>query len=68
MKVIIDRFEGRFAVAEYTDDSGKEQFAEIARVLVPSAKEGDTVDVSIDQEDTKKRADRIKKLMDDLFE
>lgn len=63
MKVIIDRFEGEYAIVEV--EEGK--FAVLSKVLVPNAKEGDVIKIIIDEEETKKRSDNIKNLMDDLF-
>lgn len=63
MKVIIDRFEGEYAIVEV--EEGK--FAVLSKVLVPNAKEGDVIKIMIDEEETKKRSDNIKNLMDDLF-
>ena len=52
MKVIIDRFEGKFAVIELEDGS----FANMPKVLVPiAAKEGSVLLIEIDQEETQKR-------------
>ena len=64
MQVIIDRFEGEYAVVEI--DS--ENFVNLPKVLVPDAHEGDVVDIIINSEETQKRSEKIKNLMDDLFE
>lgn len=61
MKVVIDRFEGDFAVAEI--DEGN--FANIARKLIPTAKEGDTVTIEVYRDE--ERLERIKNLADELF-
>ena len=66
MKVIIDRFEGNFAVLELEN----KQTANIDKKLIPGeAKEGTalTLDISIDSEETEKRHKRISGLMKDLF-
>lgn len=63
MKVIIDRFEGEFAVVEI--DNGK--FANLPKILVPDAKEGDVIEISVDRNETQSRKKKINKLMDDLF-
>lgn len=63
MQVIIDRFEGEYAIVEIKE--GK--FVSIPKVLVPSAHEGDVIDILINLEETKKRKNKIKNLMDDLF-
>jgi tRNA A58 N-methylase Trm61 len=65
--LIIDRFEGRFAVVEY--ESGK--VFNLPRYLLPTeAKEGDVInlDISIDHEETAKRKLKTQSLMDELFE
>ena len=64
-KLIIDRFEGSWAVVEYNGE-----IFDIPRSLLPpEAKAGDTLTVSfrMDHEDTAERRKRIEKLMDDLF-
>ncbi|MDD4715661.1 MAG: DUF3006 domain-containing protein [Oscillospiraceae bacterium] len=65
MKLIIDRFEGNFAVAELEN----QQFVSLPRQAIPSqAKEGDVLSVEIDHAETQKRAETIKKLMDQVWE
>ncbi len=65
MKIIIDRFEGSFAVVELSDMT----FADMPVSLVPEgAKEGDVLSIKIDKEETENRRKRIEKLMDDLWE
>lgn len=50
LKVIIDRFEGEFAVVELEDKS----FIDMPIELVPEgAKEGDILEIQINQEETK---------------
>lgn len=52
MKVIIDRFEGNFAVVELEDKT----FANLPFLLSPTgAKEGDVISISIDKEETERR-------------
>ena len=64
MKVIIDRFEGEFAVVEI--DAGK--FANLPRVLLPEdAKEGATIVISVDREETVAREQKIEGMMSRLF-
>lgn len=43
MRIIIDRFEGKFAVCELPDGS----FAEIDRAFFDSAKEGDVFELTL---------------------
>ena len=64
MKVIIDRFEGDYAVVEI--DKGK--FVNLPKELVPDAKEGDIVIIRVDHEETNKRKEHVKDLMNQLFE
>ena len=63
MKIIIDRFEGEFAVVELPDQAT----VNIPRVLLPGAKEGDVVNIEIDRGETDERTKRIKKLMNEVF-
>ena len=64
MKVIIDRFEGDFAVVETCDKS----MVNLPKSLVPGSREGDVISIIIDEEETKKRKDNIQKMMNDLWE
>ena len=69
MKVIIDRFEGDFAVCEKED----RQMLDIERHKIPSsAKEGDVLDITNDQitidfKETEKRRKEIEELTKDLW-
>lgn len=63
MKVILDRFEGNFAVVELEDLST----ADLPRILIPGAKEGDVIDISIDHDETDRRARHISELMKQVF-
>ena len=63
MKIIIDRFEGEFAVAELPDGGT----ANIPRVLVPDAKEGDAVSIEVDRDETARRQKRVRSLMDEVW-
>ncbi len=64
MIVVIDRFEGNFAVVE-TDDGS---IVNIPKILVPDAKEGDAVRIEVDEEETMRRSKEIADLMEGLFE
>lgn len=64
MKVIIDRFEGNYAVVEI--DVGK--FVNIPKVLLPNAKEGDVIKIEKDKKETKSRKKNIQKLINEVFE
>jgi len=69
MKVIIDRFEGDFAVCEKED----RKMIDIERNKVPStAKEGDVLNIindriTIDHDETEKRKKEIEELTKDLW-
>lgn len=70
-KLIIDRFEGDYAICERADKTK----IDILRKNMPSTlKEGDCIilnedqSITFDEEETKAREKRIKSLMDSLFE
>lgn len=69
MVLVIDRFEGDFAVCE--DDSCK--MHNIARSTIPKeAKEGDVIvvegdNITIDEAETKKRKAEIEELTEDMW-
>lgn len=65
MRVIIDRFEGDYAVVELEDRST----ANLPRSLVPpGAKEGDVLVIEIDRNATEERRKRIQRLMEELWQ
>lgn len=70
MKVIIDRFEGEYAVCEKEDL----EMIDIEIKRLPAyAKEGDVLiiendDIKIDSSETNKRKKRIETLIDELWE
>ncbi len=64
MKVIVDRFEGDYAVVELPDQT----MADLPKRLIPGAKEGDVIEISIDDSTRKEREARIGKLTEELFE
>lgn len=65
MKVVVDRFEGEFAIVEMAD----KQIVNMPRVLLPKLiNEGDVIDISIDEEETDRRSERIKKLAEEVCE
>ncbi len=65
MKVIIDRFEGQYAVVEM--DSG--DLVSVPRVILPNlADEGDIITIEIDEEATDQRRRRIEEMMNNLLE
>ena len=64
MKIIIDRFEGAFAVVETED----KQMINLSQKLIPTdAKEGTVLSILIDQEETIARSKEVSKLLDQLF-
>jgi len=65
MKVIIDRFEGNFAVVELPDKTT----VNMPKKIIPEeAKEGDVLCIEIDKAETSNRKERIEKLMNQLWE
>ncbi len=63
MKVIIDRFEGPFAVVEIEEG----RFANIPVGLIPGAKEGDIVSIEILKDETLERKKKLDKRLKNLF-
>ncbi|MGH4118936.1 DUF3006 domain-containing protein [Clostridium sp.] len=69
MKVIIDRFEGNFAVCEKED----KQMLDIEKSKIPNtAKEGDVLNIdngmiTVEVEETEKRKKEIEELTKDLW-
>ena len=63
MEVIVDRIEGEYVVVEMPDG----QMVNLAKKLVPKAKEGDVISIKIDNTKTEKREKHIKELMADVF-
>lgn len=64
--LIIDRFEGEWAVIEFGD-----KIFDIPRALLPKeAREGDVIQISIsiDNYATKDREEAVRKLAEELFE
>jgi len=64
MQIIIDRFEGEFAIVELSDKT----IVKIPKILVPDALEGDIIDITINKNETKNRKNQIVNLIDDIFE
>lgn len=64
MKFIIDRFEGDFAVVELDN----KQIIDVPKILLPeNAKEGDILNISIDEKATEIRRKRIQDKFNSLF-
>lgn len=62
MQVVVDRIEGDYLVLELEDGN----IIDVKKELIPNAKEGDIIDISINEE-AKERCKEVEKLMDDLF-
>ncbi len=63
MKVIVDRIENDFCVVELKNGT----FCNLPLLLVPSAKEGDVIEIKILNDETDIRKKNIKKLVDKVF-
>jgi len=65
IRVIVDRLEGPFAVVELPDGS----MQNIPTAILPQGvKEGDVVDILINHQATKDRAQEIQRLQKELWE
>lgn len=64
MKVIVDRFEGDYAIVEIEIGN----YVNIPRVLIPNAQEGDIIKIEIEQIETEERKKHIQNLMNNVFE
>ncbi|ADQ47188.1 hypothetical protein Calkro_2367 [Caldicellulosiruptor kronotskyensis 2002] len=64
-KVLIDRFEGNFAIVEL---EGRKMVAVPIEIVPEDAKEGDVLVISIDVQSTQEREQRIKNLFESLRE
>ena len=64
VKVIIDRFEGEYAVVEMPDRS----MVDVPRVLFGGAKVGDVVNITVDSEETQLRKADVGARFRNLFE
>ena len=63
MRVIVDRFEGDFAVVEKEEGV----FYNVPKSLLVGAKEGDVIDIVINHEETERLREEVDDLIDDLF-
>ena len=63
MEVIIDRFEGKYAVVELPDGTTEN----MPVTLIPGASEGDSIKITIDKDATEARRKRIEKLAGRLW-
>ena len=63
MKVIVDRIIDDKLVLEI--EQGK--VITVPKELIPTASEGDVINITVDKEETEIRREKIKNLMDNLF-
>ena len=63
MKIVIDRFEGEYAVCEMPDST----MVNIPKIVLEGASEGDIININIDKAETDKRKENIEKLMNDVW-
>lgn len=64
MKVIIDRFEGEYAVVELEDGT----MVNMLKTLIPeNAKEGSIITISCNENETEDRQESMKKKMNSIF-
>lgn len=63
MQITVDHIEDDYLVVELEDLTT----IDIPRALIPNAKEGDVVDIIINEEATNERRKEVHKLMDELF-
>ncbi len=64
MKIVADRIEGGYIVAELSD--GRKE--NLPLVFAPDAKEGDVIDISIDKNSTKECKETVRNRLDRLFD
>ena len=64
MRVILDRYEGDYAVVELENGD----FVNMPRVLAMNAEEGDIIELRILEKETNERKAYIQNLADQLFE
>lgn len=63
MQIIVDRIEDEYLVVELENGS----MLDIPKELVPDAKEGDIIDIYVNEQATNERKKEVKNLMSDLF-
>jgi len=64
MKIIIDRFEGNYAVCE---DENRVMH-NISKILIPNeSREGDVLEITLNKEETEKRRKYIEELTRDMW-
>lgn len=63
MRIVIDRYEGEFAVCE--TDAGERYI--LPSALFEGAKEGSVFDISYNAEETERRSEKTRSLLHSLF-
>ncbi len=64
MEVIVNRIEGNYLVLELEDGN----IVDVPKELIPEAREGDIIRISIDKEETDKKKEEMQELVDSVFE
>ncbi len=64
MLYVVDRIENGLM---FLENETEELFA-VPCELIPGAREGDCVDININMEETEKRRDNVRRLMEELFQ
>lgn len=64
MEVIVNRVEGNYLVLELEDGN----IVDVPKELIPEAREGDIIRISIDKEETDKKKEEMQELVDSVFE
>lgn len=65
MKIIIDRFEGKFVIVELEN----KQIIHIPdEIIPPNAKEGDVISIEVDISATNNRSENIHNLMTEIWD
>lgn len=64
MEVIVNRIEGNYLILELENGN----VIDVPKELIPEAKEGDIVNITIDKEKTKRKKEEIENLINSVFE
>jgi hypothetical protein len=63
-RIVVERFEGEFAVVELPDRS----MENVPRTLLPEeTQEGDVIDIEVNQAATKEKKERIQSLLEEVW-
>ncbi len=63
MLYVVDRIEKDTLILEGDEDV----FYSVPKSLLPEAKEGDCIEIHINKEETEKRRENVRRLMEELF-